>query len=75
MTSMIRPLIPLLILGPVLALFSGQANAATAVATTPLVRASVAKVGRTSTTQQIEKARISTVALQSCVRSGNRMVC
>lgn len=71
MTSMIRPLIPLLMLGPVLALFSGQASAASAVATAPAARASVAKVDRAP----VEKAQAYTVALQSCVRSGNRMIC
>jgi len=76
MSSLLRPLIPLLLLGPTLALMSERTQAATPLASPPVVvRTLAAKVRQAEPALRTAKARIFTVSAQSCVRSGNRMIC
>jgi hypothetical protein len=78
MTMILRPLLPLLMLIPVIALASASYSAvpiqAGAVVRTEMTRAPLTAAD-TLRRQQADVPRIFTVSVQRCVRTGNRMVC
>ena len=72
---MLRPLLPLLMLIPVIALASAGHSAVPIASGVPIQRVPLAPPADTLRKQQAAVARIFTAAVQPCVRTGSRMVC